>query len=59
MVQHIALDTNDRWIKYVLNVKNIVFHMTFGKYLNLGTSEIIQTLENFFCPNLFFSWNLF
>ena len=39
IVQDIALDTNSRWIKCVINVKNIVFHMTFRKYPNLGTSE--------------------
>ena len=36
-MQDVASDTNEK------NMKNIVFHMTFGKYLKLGTSENIQT----------------
>ena len=31
-MQDIALDANIQWIKCVLNTKNIVFHMTFGKW---------------------------
>ena len=38
-MQDVALDANGRWIKCVLNVKFIVFHMTFRKYLNFRTSE--------------------
>ena len=47
IVQDIALDANGQWIKCVLNVTNIVFHMTFGKYPNLGASENFQTSEKF------------
>ena len=38
-MQDIAWDANGRWIKCVVNVKFIVFHTNFGKYLNFGTSE--------------------
>ena len=47
VVQDIALDTNGRWIKCVPNVKFIVFHMNFRKYLNFRTSENFWTSENF------------
>ena len=43
-MQDVALDANGRWIKCVLNAKNIVFHMTLGKYPNLGTSENFQKI---------------
>ena len=46
VMQDVGLDINGRWIKCVLNVKFIVFHMNFGKYLNFGTSE--NFLKNFF-----------
>ena len=36
VMQDVAFDANGRWIKCVLNAKFIVFHMNFGKYLNLG-----------------------
>ena len=45
-MQDVAMDTNGRWIKCVLKVKSIVFHTTFGKYVNLGTSENFRTSEN-------------
>ena len=40
VMEDIALDANGRWIKSVLNVKFIDFHMNFGKYLNFRTSEL-------------------
>ena len=51
--------------KCVLNTKNVVFHMTFGKYQNLGTSE--NFLEFFFLSEfvlvffhrIFFDKNVF
>ena len=39
VMQDVALDANGQWIKCVLNMKFIVFHTNFGKYLNLGTLE--------------------
>ena len=61
-MQDVALDANGQWIKCVLNAKNIVFHMTFGKYPNLGTSENFQKFflskfvffKEFFLTKMFF-----
>ena len=47
VMQDVALDTNGRWIKCVLNAKFLAFHTNFRKYLNLRTSENFQTSENF------------
>ena len=52
VMQDLALDANGRWIKCVLNAKFIVFHMNFGKYLNLGTSENFS--KNYLSDFVFF-----
>ena len=39
-MQDVALDANDQWIKCVLNVKFIVFHTNFEKYLNSELQKI-------------------
>ena len=52
VMQDVALDANSQWIKYILNMKFIVFHMNFGKYRNFGTSENFQ--KNFLSKFVFF-----
>ena len=54
VMQDVALDANDQWIKCVLNAKFIVFHTNFRKYLNFRKFPNYRKFpKKFFCPNLF------
>ena len=66
VVQDVTLDANGRWIKCVLNVKFIVFHMNFRKYLSFKLQKIseLQKISKivqicFFFKEFFFDKNVF
>ena len=61
-MQDIALDANGQWIRYVLNVKNIVFHSNnfpkkTGKNLKWSKMAIPNFFQQFFPRRLVQIWN--